>query len=319
MIQTISRKGNILMKPNKKTLFKLYHIENKTIKEIAKIFNLERHTVSRLLKKNNIEIKRYRSKIKSISKEELISLYDNQNKTVKEICKIYSVGKKAINKWLKEYNIKKITGPQRRYHLARKIPFTKDQVSIIIGTLLGDASLSSSGNFKRLSVSHCEKQLDYLLWKKKMLSNFVTRMVKNEEWKWGSVMYSINTMGHQDFDKIYNILYRNDKKVITYNLINHLDNLALAVWFMDDGSSKKNKNGVTYCSKISTEGFSYKENVILQNILNTNFNIRSKICKYSKDNKKYNYISIDKENSVKLSKIIEKYTVDCMKYKLVYG
>lgn len=36
-----------------------------------------------------------------------------------------------------------------------------------------------------------------------------------------------------------------------------------------------------------------------------------------KSNKIYYYLSLNKENSIKLSNIISKYTIDCMKYKII--
>jgi len=51
--------------------------------------------------------------------------------------------------------------------------------------------------------------------------------------------------------------------------------------------------------------FTEPEHLILQNILKLKFDIKSKICKYNRNNKEYCYLSINKENSLKLNKITE--------------
>lgn len=51
--------------------------------------------------------------------------------------------------------------------------------------------------------------------------------------------------------------------------------------------------------------FAEPEHLILQNILKLKFDIKSKICKYNRNNKEYCYLSINKENSLKLNKITE--------------
>jgi len=69
--------------------------------------------------------------------------------------------------------------------------------------------------------------------------------------------------------------------------------------------------------KISTDSFTKEENDYLQWILKCNFNIRSKVCEYTRNNKKYYYMSLNKENSLKMTEIIAPYSQDSMKYKLI--
>jgi transposase len=305
------------VKPSKQYLYDLYVIEKKTMKEIGKDLGVDRHKISKWIKEYDIKIRKYRSNSPIPPKDDLLKLYTEDMKSIKDICKVYNVGIKAVKKWFKEYNIETINVFQKKYYKVRKKPFNKKQRSLIIGTLLGDSSMTH-GKSKRISMSHCEKQLDYLKWKKEILGDFAPKIIENEKWKWNSKMYSLYSICHQDFNPIHDLFYVNNKKVIKPKLANFMDALALAVWFMDDGSSKKNKHGITYCSKISTEGFTEKENKILQDIIFVRFNIRCKVCEYNSRGKKYNYLSFNKKNSIKLTKIIEPYVVDCMKYKLVY-
>lgn len=303
---------------DKKTLYHLYYIENKTLKEIAEILGSERHTVSRYMKKYGIRIKKYRSKVSAPLKNELLKLYTVDMKSISEIGKIYGVGKKAVKKWLIAYEIDIIPNSQKKYYHVRKIPLTKQQKSITIGLMLGDGSMTHTKS-KRISVGHGKTQLEYLQWiRKSMGCIFQNPIRKHEVWKWTNEFYTISSICHQDFNQIYDLFFDNNKKVIKNELINYIDDLALAVWFMDDGSSKKDKSGITYCSKFSTEGFSYKDHKILQDILRIKFGIRTKICEYKRYDKKYNYLSVNKNNAIKLTAVIEKHIPNCMRYKLVY-
>jgi hypothetical protein len=83
---------------------------------------------------------------------------------------------------------------------------------------------------------------------------------------------------------------------------------------MDDGSNNITKNNINL--RLHTEGFSEMENIKLQNMLKASFDIRSKVCKFVRNNKEYCYLSLNKENTLKTSKLVEEYFVECMKYKL---
>ena len=82
---------------------------------------------------------------------------------------------------------------------------------------------------------------------------------------------------------------------------------------MDDGYLNKNVN-----LRLSTDGFTEEENIKLQNIIKINFDIRCKVCKYTRNNKEYCYLSMNKENTIKTSNLTKEFFVDCMKYKLYF-
>nr|QCQ69153.1 LAGLIDADG endonuclease [Powellomyces hirtus] len=63
-------------------------------------------------------------------------------------------------------------------------------------------------------------------------------------------------------------------KVISPDLVKYLTPLALAVWFMDDGSAER--TGL----RIATNGFSYSENELLCKILMAKYNIKATVISY---------------------------------------
>lgn len=249
-----------------------------------------------------------------ISREKLVSLYNEKRLTMPEIAKIYNVNRSTISNRLKEFGIKSNPN-QRKYETIKSIPLSKQQKEMIVGSSLGDASIVLSG--RRINpyfkVSHCEKQKDYLLWKKEILGNLVNKVNRLVDKRGNSTMYDIHTLSHVGLIEFRNLFYNNNIKVIKEEIEKHLTPFGLAVWFMDDGG--KSGRGNNY--RLSTDSFSWEDNFKLKNILERNFNLNAKVFGYQKHNDDFYYLFFDKHNAIKMTKIIKPYIVDCMKYKLM--
>lgn len=251
-------------------------------------------------------------KAKDLDKDILTDLYLNKRKTAYEIAEILQVNRATVVRYLKKYSIA-INPKQRKFEIIKKVPLTKEQKEMIFGTLLGDGCIAPHGRKNlsyRLIIGHCEKQKDLLLWKKAILGNLVNSISIRKNKK-NQIMNTFTSVTHNEFKMIYDFFYENNKKVIKTNIINYITPLSFAVWIMDDGNLNKNVN-----LRLSTDGFSEEDNVRLQDILRINFDIKCKVCKYSRNDKEYFYLSLNKENTIKATKLTEKYFVDCMRYKL---
>lgn len=249
-----------------------------------------------------------------ITKDKLKELYIEKRLTTHEVAEIYNVHRKTVSRWLKKYGID-INPKQRKFELIKKIPFNNEQKQIIFGTLLGDGCISPHGRKNksyRLILGHCEKQKEFLLWKKKILGNFVNTIRRQENKQKNSIMYSFTTVTHNEFKFYYNLFYKNNKKIIQEQMIHYLTPLAMAVWVMDDGSRYQVKNTM----RISTDSFSKEENELLKHFIKINFNINAKVCEYNRNNNKFYYLSFNVRNSALLSDVIRPYIVDSMSYKL---
>jgi len=255
-------------------------------------------------------------KRKSLDKDILQDLYLAKRKTSYEIAEMLQVSRHTVIRYLKKYQID-INPKQRKYEIVKKVPLTKIQKEFIVGTLLGDGCIALHGRKNKscyLAISHCEKQKDLLLYKKSILGNLVNNIRKCEDKRKNSIMYSFQTVCHNELKRFYNLFYENGKKVIRDELINYLTPRSLAFWIMDDGSSGKGQNKIYI--RLHTEGFSEQENIKLQTMLKSGFDIRTKVCKFTRNNKEYCYLSINKENTIKLSKLTNEYFIDCMRYKI---
>ena len=164
--------------------------------------------------------------------------------------------------------------------LERIGPHNIDIISIIIGSLLGDGHLEkrNRGIGTRIKFEQSNKNVEYLMW---FHSYFSTRgycninkpELKKRIRKNGEIYfhYSINTFTFFSFNWIHDMFYMCSEgkyvKIIPHNIEQYLTPLALAIWFMDDGS--KLKKG----AKIATNCFTYKELSQLCEILKNKFNL----------------------------------------------
>lgn len=126
----------------------------------------------------------------------------------------------------------------------------KQDIAILLGLLLGDGYIDPRG---QIQVKHCAKQKEYCEFKAKLLHTVCggkdikvlknTRYKKEFKNKW-YIEYSFKKQS-KHFKWIRNLLYCNNKKTITRDVLCYLSPLSIALWWMDDGTltRKKQKDG----------------------------------------------------------------------------
>lgn len=191
------------------------------------------------------------------------------------------------------------------------IQFNIIQRSIFIGVILSDGWIQHRiGWNPRIGFKQSIKNFEFFWTVFTQLSPFCSGYPWfTKTWKRGKIFYGIefNTRQLKCFNEILNLFYSNSKiKTIKSDLYDYIDYISIAYWIMGDGA-KKNK-GVTLC----TDSFTFKEVVILMNILKIKYNINSTIL--LEKHKPRIYI-----NNVELLKIlanIEPYFVKSLLYKI---
>lgn len=112
--------------------------------------------------------------------------------------------------------------------------FTLEQRSVLIGTLLGDGHVDSR---PRLRWAHCLEQVPYLLWKARVFGSLFQKLTPREERNTaGSVSYALTSRQHPVFSEFRSLFYLNGKKQVSVKILSEVNDLALAVWWMDDGT-----------------------------------------------------------------------------------
>lgn len=200
-------------------------------------------------------------------------------------------------------------------------PHNLDIISIIIGSTLGDTHLEKRNKGTRVIFEQSNKNVEYLMW---FHSYFSIRgycqnrkpKLKKRIRKNGKVFfhYRLNTYTFSSFNWIHDMFYKFNElenkfvKIIPHNIEEYLTPLALAIWFMDDGS-KLGKG-----AKIATNCFKYKEIQFLCNILFKKYHIVITINSGGK-NKGYT-LYIQSKYMPLFSKIVKPYMLPSLYYKL---
>jgi len=192
--------------------------------------------------------------------------------------------------------------------------YNKEQLSFLIGTLLGDSSIGKEGSW---GCSHGYKQKKYIEFKQLLfggslsLASYKGSFSKEDG-------YSLSGGTNAQTKYLRQLLYPDDIKT-PKNILQYLDERGLAFWYMDDGyivnpencpGNKENYSFNPYVT-ICTDGFTKEDNQLLCNHLKDKWEIKASVIKY----KKYYRIAISVEGSKKFWKIISPFICKSMEYK----
>jgi hypothetical protein len=312
---------------NKNELIKLYNKFN-SIKDIAIYLNIKYNTLHYYFKKYRIG--NYSCRGTALTKEELIELYTKFGSITKVAAEL-SYSYATIRSWYEYYNISVAKSNMNIYHELRSTPMSKQQLSVLIGSMLGDGCLRKSSKCKNalLEISHCEKQLPYLRWKHGLLRPF-SRPIKIHETEGKKIIcgrevnnsnfYRFYTIVHPDITELFIAYYRKGLKGVNTSLINKTDLIAMGVWFSDDGTIQRDKKGVPKMCNICTNSFTYKEHLVLVEIVKKFFNGTIKIVKRNVEyngNREYFMIQMTKKKHVcDFLDLIKLVLPECIYYKL---
>ncbi len=183
----------------------------------------------------------------------------------------------------------------------QKLVVTNRQEEILIGSLLGDAYITTRGQIQFEQSVH---QKEYLLWKHQELGPISYKNISivkrfDKRYKHENISYRFWT--RQYFVSWREKFYLKNKKIVPKDI--RLTPLSIAVWYMDDGCLSDNK------CVIATDGFSKDDIRFLQDLLLEKFSIKSSLKNGSK-------IMIKKESFNAFFSIIRPYITKSMLYKI---
>lgn len=196
----------------------------------------------------------------------------------------------------------------------KSLKLNQEQKEILIGLMLGDGHLETQnkGRTFRLKIEQSITKKDYVMWLRRRFNNFVIsdpRIMTKQRNFAITHNFGFSTLSHACFRFYAQQFYRGKKKVVPKSIGKFLTPLAIAVWFMDDGSIKSKKHRAKI---INTQGFSKQEVQKLVDILEKKFNIESKLRKQKEGYQIYLLAkSIDT-----FIELLDKYVIDSMRYKL---
>jgi len=196
----------------------------------------------------------------------------------------------------------------------------EDIFQIVIGSILGDGSLSpltKRGHASSIDISQHIDKLPYLKWLHKTLRRkLFLNSIKPK--KGFEQIYRFRSKPNKTLGILRNKFYSNHegKKIIPSDIQKLLKNpIALAVWYMDDGTLD-NRYKYHFNSSIATYCFTFKECNILKETLRNNFGINVSVNQSTMRGKIYPRIYIKSESMGNFIKIVKPYIHPVFNYKI---
>ena len=198
----------------------------------------------------------------------------------------------------------------------KTLKLSEFQRQVLVGTLLGDGCLETRnrGRTYRLKIEHSILQKDYVDWKYQVFKNFTLSEPRiHKRGSYGSVRenYCFSTVSHGSLRFYGQQFYQNNKKVMPVMISKILTPLALAVWFMDDGSIKSKQHRALV---IHSQSFNKKDLEKIIEVLDKKYKIKSVLRKRKDGNGHVLYLLSETINT--FVDLVKEYILPSMKYKL---
>lgn len=202
----------------------------------------------------------------------------------------------------------------------KNIPLSHNQLSVILGGLLGDSHYSKKDS--TVIFSHSINQFEYLNWKYNILKDYscdIKQRIVGKSIITGEDLINVNfrlkkSSNTNSMLKHIGMLVLDDgKKTVTRKWLNLLTPLSLAVWWMDDGCLSIHKE--SRYGKLCTHAFPIEQQEIMKKYFKTVWDIDVKI---TPEKHKYFFLRFTVPNLKKLFKIIAPYVIQIpdMIYKI---
>jgi recombination protein RecA len=211
--------------------------------------------------------------------------------------------------------------PGDRVLVAEKKVLGDQQLQVILGALMGDGNLSPNRrgrNGTRFRMGHGARQVAYLDWKVSLLGNIGHSRTENAK---GAVFADFTPL--PELAELHDAVYFGDgKKHLTWEYLKSLTPLALAIWYMDDGSFVVRSKGV----QERTAGGTGRIEIVVEAMSPGS---RERLVQYLRDTRKLDVQLVTKgarqvhairfttEASEKFQKIVAPYVHPSMDYKLL--
>ncbi len=189
---------------------------------------------------------------------------------------------------------------------------SQEEHDLILGSLMGDASIRQREKNSCFRLSHSLKQKSYAEYKKNLLKDFnisefreVKRKIRD------AFIHAIDfsTKTHSVFNYYRKLFYENGIKRINSDILNQLSPQSLAIWICDDGSYDNTQGYIVLC----TNSFTLEEHELMKDFFRKKFNLDPTI---GFRDKKYYYLRFKQGDSKKLIEIIKPFIPKCMLYKI---
>lgn len=199
-----------------------------------------------------------------------------------EIGKKYGVNRTSIAKLLKKHGFKYKVRSRPRPIGILEYSFTDIQKQVLLGEMFGDGGIARvSDTSAYYYCMHSISQRDFVLWKRDVFLPLSARMVyRTDHHEDGRDLLYVGTQTwsskcmHEYYTRFYDKEISSEK-ILTPEMVSELTDLALAVWYMGDGSINRNTGVFHVGLHIDLEP--------IATALSNKFSMWFKACRYEKE------------------------------------
>ncbi len=186
-------------------------------------------------------------------------------------------------------------------------------------TFDGGLYISRGCSNAKFILNMLEKNKDYIERVKKVLEDakigcrLTSRKDYNVDGCERQPQLRLESKTHPKLTKIWERIYIDGRKVIDPHMLTLLDDEALAIIFMADGSRHVDKRcNATPQYRLNTKGFSYGDNWLLKKAIKEKLDLEFNIHRQNK----YWYLSLRTKDSLRFEEIASPYILESFNYKL---
>lgn len=215
---------------------------------------------------------------------------------------------KRIRSWRKRFGIRTLVRTERH-----EVPPIEGRLrSLLVGSMLGDGRLDRLPNSTRYIENHADSQRAYLEWKRLQWGPWSKSELKPVSWTLKGKTFPgwrFETVAHTTLNEWHALFYApTGPKLLTSGVSDLVDALALAVWYMDDGSAE-------WWPTI-TFGMPESSRTVALTILN-GFNLHPR---WASRKGNTGYLVFEGEDQAHLFiALVKPHMPECMQYKLNFG
>lgn len=273
--------------------------------QIAKKVNRSVGAVSMMLKRQGIKNAHQRK----YKYEDFIKLY-NQGLNNAQIGAMLNVDGRTVGDYVRKLGL--VTNLKND-----KVILTEQHRYILTGTLLGDSYLQGYEKTASGMFAHSLAQKDYFLYKKELLKDITNKTLFKNQFRNGVENFCIYTSfkSMRELFPFYKAFYSEEGKTLPNQefITENFNELSFAIWYGDDGCKLKNRYKNDSGKFLSTNSFSYENQLFLQKLLKDKLDITTNI--HGKCINKYT-LYIPTFEIPKVNIILNKYLKGVLDYKI---
>ncbi len=191
------------------------------------------------------------------------------------------------------------------------------QREVLVGLMLGDGHLelrNAHSPRARLKIEQRAVAREYVEWLYDIFQEWASSSITTKTHflrttRRSYPTYYFNTYTHDKLVPYHRLFYRGRQKIVPDTIENLLTPLALAVWFMDDGSIKSHQSRGRI---LNTHSFTLEEIKLLCTVLQNKFNLQT----WPRQQKDGIQIYISGKSAETLQELLVPHVLPMMRYKL---